>query len=168
MAGVDARKIPPHKTTGDLQELLNMSRSTKRTPAGDVRKGGLLALLFGLLMGAFGLAFGSAVAPGTNSIYFSAMVYFVCGLGMYFRRSRLAAVLALGLFTFGIVSFLVTLSKSEPSTYMLNSWNYWSFMISFMMTVYFFGGSLVAGVRGAFLVHRGKKAAVGIVASTSI
>jgi hypothetical protein len=145
-----------------------MSQPSKRTPASDVRRGGLLTILFGLLMGAFGLAFGSAVAHGTGSVYFSALIYFVCGLGMYFKRSRLAAVLALGLFAFGAVSFLVTLSQSQPGTYLLNSWNYWSFMISFMMTVYFFGGSLVAGVRGTFLLHRGKKTEIGLVASTSV
>jgi hypothetical protein len=143
-----------------------MTQPSKRTPAGDVRKGGLLAILFGLLMGAFGLAFGSAVSHGASSLYFSALIYFVCGLGMYFKRSRLAAVIALGLFTFGIVSFLVTLSKS--GTYLLNSWNYWSFMISFVMTVYFVGGSLAAGARGAFLLHGGQKADVDIVGSTAI
>jgi len=142
-----------------------MSQPSKRTPARDVRKGGLLAILFGLLMGAFGLAFGPAVVQGAGSIYFSALIYFVCGLGMYFKRSRLAAVIALGLFIFGIVSFLVSLSQSEPGAYLLNSWNYWSFVISFMMTVYFFGGSLAAGVRGAFLLQRDKKADVGIAGS---
>jgi len=144
-----------------------MSQPSKRTPASDVRKGGLLAILFGLLMGAFGLAFGSAVAQGTGSVYLSALIYFVCGLGMYFKRSRLAAVLALGLFGFGAVSFLLTLSQTQPGTYLLNSWNYWSFMISFLMIVYFLGGSLVAGVRGAFLLHRGKTTDVGVLASTS-
>jgi hypothetical protein len=151
-----------------LTKIDNMSRSTIRTPANDVRKGGLLAILFGLLMGAFGLAFGAAVAQGANAVYLSAIAYFICGLGMYFKRSRLAAVLALGLFTFGIVSFLATLSQSEPSTYLLNNWSYWSFLISFMMTVYFLGGSLVAGVRGAFLLHRDQKADAGIIGSASI
>jgi hypothetical protein len=151
-----------------LTKIANMSRSSIRTPENDVRKGGLLAIVFGLLMGAFGLAFGAAVAQGANAIYLSAIAYFLCGLGMYFKHSRFSAVLALGLFMFGIVSFLANLSQSEPSTYLLNNWSYWSFIISFMMTVYFLGGSLVAGVRGAFLIHRRQKADGGVVGSTSI
>jgi hypothetical protein len=134
-----------------------MTRPSKGTPEDDVRKTGLRAILFGVLMGFFGFAFGDAVARGTNAVYFSSMVYFACGLGMYFKASRLAAVLALSLFTSGIVSFLVSLSETDPSIHVLNSWNGWSFMITFLMTVYFFGGSLVAGVRGAFSFHRDKR-----------
>ena len=136
-----------------------MTRPSKGTPEDDVRKTGLRAILFGVLMGFFGFAFGDAVARGTNAVYFSSMVYFACGLGMYFKASRLAAILALGLFTFGIVTFLISLSQTNPGIHVLNSWNGWSFMITFMMTVYFWGGSLVAGVRGAFSIHRNKKVA---------
>jgi hypothetical protein len=138
-----------------------MTQPSKGSPEYDVRRTGLRAILFGLLMGFFGFAFGAAVAQGTNAVYFSAVVYFACGLGMYFKASRLAAILALGLFTFGIVTFLVSLSQTDPSMHVLNSWNGWSFMITFMMTVYFWGGSLVAGVRGAFSFHRDKKVVAG-------
>ena len=98
-----------------------MSQSNKNTPKEDVRRGGLRAILFGILMGVFGLAFGSAVAQGPTAVYFSAIVYFACGLGMYFKVSRLAATLALGLFTSGIVTFLVYLSQSELRVHLLHS-----------------------------------------------
>jgi peptidoglycan/LPS O-acetylase OafA/YrhL len=144
-----------------------MSQSNKNTPKEDVRRGGLRAILFGILMGFFGLAFGSAVAQGPAAVYFSALVYFACGLGMYFKVSRLAAVLALGLFVSGIVTFLVYLSQSDSSMHVLNSWNGMTFMMTFMMAM-FFGGSLIAGVRGAFSFHRGIKLGLGGVGSTSI
>jgi hypothetical protein len=144
-----------------------MSQPIRITPEDAVRKSGLLTILFGILMGAFGLAFGSAVVLGTNLIYFSALVYFACGLGMYFKASRLGAVVALGLFTSGLVTFLVALFRAEPSVQLLNTWNGWSFILSFMMTAYFFGGSLIAGVRGAFALHK-VKTAVALAGSTAI
>ena len=99
-----------------------MSQNSKSTPEDDMRKGGgLRAILFGILMGVFGLVFGSAVAQGPTAVYFSALVYFACGLGMYFKVSRLAATLALGLFTSGIVTFLVYLSQSELRVHLLHS-----------------------------------------------
>jgi hypothetical protein len=138
-----------------------MTQPSKGTPENDVRKSGLRAILFGILMGFFGFALGSAVAQGTNAVYLSATVYFACGLGMYFKVSRLAAILALGLFTSGVVTFLVSQSQTDPSIHVLNSWNGWLFMMTFMMAVYFFRGSLAAGVRAAFSFHRDKKVVVG-------
>jgi hypothetical protein len=98
-----------------------MSQTSKSTADDDTRRGGLRAILFGILMGVVGLAFGSAVAQGPTAVYFSAIVYFACGLGMYFKVSRLAATLALGLFTSGIVTFLVYLSQSELRIHVLHS-----------------------------------------------
>jgi hypothetical protein len=98
-----------------------MSQPSKSNPEDDVRKGGLRAILFGTLFGIFGLAFGSAVAHAPDTVYFSALVYFACGLGMCYKVSRLASVLTLGLFTSGIVTFLVYLSQSEPSIRALHS-----------------------------------------------
>src|ERR1700722_14810469 len=143
-----------------------MSQPIRITPEDAVRKSGLLTILFGILMGAFGLAFGSAVVLGTNLIYFSALVYFACGLGMYFKASRLGAVVALGLFTSGLATFLVPLFRAEPTVQLLNTWSGWSFIRSFLMTAYFFGGSLIAGVRGAFSIQRVKKAGVALAGST--
>ncbi|MGA3234940.1 MAG: hypothetical protein ABSG03_01455 [Bryobacteraceae bacterium] len=145
-----------------------MSQPSKRTPEYYVRSGGLRAILFGVMMGAFGLAFGSAVALGTVAVYLNAILYFACGLGMYFKTSRLAAVLALGLFTSGIVTFLVSLSQSGPTFHVLDSWNGWSFLLTLAMTVYFFGGSLVAAVRGAFSLHSGKAVRLGGAGSASV
>jgi hypothetical protein len=145
-----------------------MSQTSKSTPEEDVRRTGQRTILFGILLGFFGFAFGTAVAQGPNAIYFSAAAYFTCGLGMYFKVSRLAAILALGLFIFGIVNFLVYLFQSELSIHMLNRWYGWSFVMSFLMTIYFFGGSLVAGVRGAFSFHNGRTVEPGRVGSTSI
>jgi hypothetical protein len=145
-----------------------MSRPSKRTPKDDVRNGGLRAILFGVMMGVFGFAFGSAVALGTVAVYFNAILYFACGLGMYFKTSRLAAVLALGLFTSGILAFLVSLSQSGPWFHVLDSWNGWSFLLTLAMTVYFFGGSLLAAVRGAFSFHSGKAVRLGGVGSASV
>lgn len=98
-----------------------MSQPSKSTLGDDVRKGGLGGILFGILMGSLGFAFGSAVGQGPDAAYFCAIVYFACGLGMYFKVSRLVAVLALGLFTSGVVTFLVYLSRSEPGIHLLYS-----------------------------------------------
>jgi|HubBroStandDraft_4_1064222.scaffolds.fasta_scaffold829089_1 uncharacterized membrane protein YeiH len=89
-----------------------MSQQFKSTPKDDMRRGILQAILFGVLTGCFGLVFGAVVAQGPAAVYLSAMVYFACGLGMYFKVSRLAATVTLGLFTSTVVTFLVI--QSEP------------------------------------------------------